>query len=126
MTDASRFFAQTYAEARQGFVAAAEEAGLDVHGHAHPMLGKDGEPLAMDAARFGPADAPALLIDQPRAQTSSRLLAGKATRSRSAKPTAVASLATSASRRRPQAGSRARRSASNARLLGAVGTSSST
>ena len=62
MTDASRFFAQTYAEARQGFVAAAEEAGFDVHGHAHPMLGKDGEPLAMDAARFGPADAPALLI----------------------------------------------------------------
>ena len=62
MTDASRFFAQTYAEARAGFLAAAAEAGLAVHGHAHPMLGRDGEALAMDVARFGPAGAAALLI----------------------------------------------------------------
>jgi hypothetical protein len=30
--------------------------------HAHPLLGRDGELLAMDVARFGAADAPAVLI----------------------------------------------------------------
>jgi hypothetical protein len=60
--DASRCFAQTYAEARRKFLAAADAAGLDVHSRLHPMLGREGEVLAMDVARFGPADAPALLI----------------------------------------------------------------
>jgi hypothetical protein len=60
--DASRFFAQRYAEARGKFLAAADAAGLDVHSHAHPLLGRDGEALAMDVARFGPADAPRLLL----------------------------------------------------------------
>jgi hypothetical protein len=55
-------FAPTYAEARAGFLAAAEAAGLDPHAHPHPLLGRDGETLAMDVARAGPADAPALLI----------------------------------------------------------------
>jgi hypothetical protein len=55
-------FGQTYAEARAKFLAAAEGAGLDVHSHLHPLLGRDGEPLAMDVARFGPADAKALLL----------------------------------------------------------------
>ena len=55
-------FAQTYAEARAKFVAAAEAAGLDVHGHAHPLLGRDGEALAMDVVRDGPADAARLLV----------------------------------------------------------------
>jgi hypothetical protein len=55
-------FAQTYAEARRKFLAAAEAAGLDVQSHPHPLLGRDGEPLAMDVARDGPADAPAVLL----------------------------------------------------------------
>jgi hypothetical protein len=57
-----RFFAQSYAQARAKFVAAAEAAGVDVQPHVHPLLGRDGETLAMDIARFGPADAKALLV----------------------------------------------------------------
>ena len=60
--DAGRFFAQSYAEARAKFLAAVDAAGGDVHSHAHPLLGRDGEALAMDVARFGAHDAPALLI----------------------------------------------------------------
>lgn len=59
---AADFFAQSYDEARAGFLAAAADAGLDVQSHAHPLLGLQGEPLAMDVARYGPADAPALLL----------------------------------------------------------------
>jgi uncharacterized protein DUF2817 len=55
-------FAQSYAEARTKFVAAAEGCGLDVEVHAHPLLGRDGETLALDVARDGPAEAAALLI----------------------------------------------------------------
>lgn len=55
-------FSQTYAEARAKFLAAAEAADLDVESHPHPMLGRDGEPLAMDVVREGPRDAQALLI----------------------------------------------------------------
>ncbi|MBI5259691.1 MAG: DUF2817 domain-containing protein [Burkholderiales bacterium] len=55
-------FAQTYAEARGKFLAAADAAGLDVHSHPHPMLGRDGEALAMDVVRDGPADAKAVLL----------------------------------------------------------------
>jgi len=62
VSTAEAFFAQTYAEARARFVAACDAAGLDVHAHVHPLLGRDGEPLAMDVARFGPADAPRLLL----------------------------------------------------------------
>lgn len=60
--DAGRFFAQTYTEARSGFLTAVEAAGGDVHSHVHPLLGRDGEALAMDVARFGAHDAQALLI----------------------------------------------------------------
>jgi hypothetical protein len=59
---ASGFFSQSYAEARGKFLASAEAAGLDVHSHVHPLLGRDGETLAMDVARFGPADARGLLL----------------------------------------------------------------
>ncbi len=62
MHDTERFFAQTYAEARAGFIRAAEARGLQVHSHLHPLRGQDGEPLAMDVARDGPADAAAVLI----------------------------------------------------------------
>lgn len=61
-SDAASAFSQTYAEARAKFVAAAEDAGLDAQAHAHPLLGRDGETLAMDVVRDGPADARALLI----------------------------------------------------------------
>ncbi len=59
---ASPYFAQSYAEARRKFVAAATAAGQEPVAHPHPLLGRDGELLAMDVARFGPADAPSLLI----------------------------------------------------------------
>jgi len=62
MDDARRFFADSYAEAREKFLAAAEAAGLDVQSHSHPMRGRDGESLAMDVARFGAHDAEAVLI----------------------------------------------------------------
>jgi hypothetical protein len=58
----SKFFSQSYAEARGKFLASAEAAGLDVHSHVHPLLGRDGETLAMDVARFGAADARGLLL----------------------------------------------------------------
>jgi hypothetical protein len=60
--DAQGFFAQSYAQARGKFLAATEAAALDVQSHPHPLLGRDGETLAMDVARFGAADAPALLL----------------------------------------------------------------
>ncbi len=55
-------FSQSYAEARAKFLAAAEAAGLDVESHAHPMRGRDDEPLAMDVVRDGPADAERVLL----------------------------------------------------------------
>ena len=55
-------FAQSYAEARAKFAQAAAGAGLDVQAHRHPLLGRDGEELAVDVARTGAADAPKLLI----------------------------------------------------------------
>ena len=55
-------FSQSYAEARGKFLAAVDAAGLDVESHPHPMLGRDGEPLAMDVVLEGPKDARALLI----------------------------------------------------------------
>ncbi len=56
------FFAASYAQARERFLAHARQAGLAVKSHAHPQPGREGEPLAMDVARFGPADAKALLV----------------------------------------------------------------
>ena len=62
MTTAENFFAQGYGEARAGFRAAAAGAGLAVQSHIHPQRGQDGEELALDVARLGPADAPAMLM----------------------------------------------------------------
>ncbi len=56
------FFAARYAEGRDRFLAHVRGAGGSVQSHAHPLPGRDGEPLAMDVARFGPADAQALLV----------------------------------------------------------------
>ena len=55
-------FSQSYAEARDKFLAAAAAAGLDNEPHWHPLLGRDGERMAMDVAREGPANAENLLI----------------------------------------------------------------
>ena len=60
--NAARHFSQSYAEARAKFLGAAEQAGLDVESHVHPMLGRDRETLALDVVRDGPVDAPALLV----------------------------------------------------------------
>jgi hypothetical protein len=57
---AAQHFAQSYAEARARFLEAA--AGLPVQSHEHPLLGRDGEALAMDVVREGPIDARSLLI----------------------------------------------------------------
>ena len=62
MKSYSHHFSQSYAQARAKFIAAAEACGLDVESHAHPMLGRDGEPLAMDVVRDGAKDARSLLI----------------------------------------------------------------
>lgn len=61
-TPISANFSQTYREARSKFLAAADVASIEVHSHVHPMLGRDGEQLAMDVAFDGPADAASVLI----------------------------------------------------------------
>jgi hypothetical protein len=58
----SSCFSESYAEARARFLDAVNAAGLPVQSHAHPLPGVSGEPLAMDVARDGPADAANLLI----------------------------------------------------------------
>ena len=55
-------FSTSYAEARGKFLQAADAAGLTVQSHAHPLTGRDGEALAMDVVREGPADAEQVLI----------------------------------------------------------------
>ena len=59
---AAAAFSRSYAEARGKFLAAADAADLDVQSHVHPLLGRDGEMLAMDVARDGAADATRLLL----------------------------------------------------------------
>ena len=55
-------FAQTYAEARRKFSAAAALAGLPVDSVPHPLPGHEGEALALDLVRDGPASAERLLV----------------------------------------------------------------
>jgi hypothetical protein len=62
MTNIHDAFSKSYAEARQKFLAAAAQAGLQVESHIHPNKGRDGEELAMDVAREGPADAKHVLL----------------------------------------------------------------
>lgn len=62
MNLAAACFAQSYAEARGLFTAAAQASGLTIESHAHPLPGRDGEPLALDVARDGAPDAQALLM----------------------------------------------------------------
>ena len=55
-------FAPSYREARAGFLAAAEAAGAALHAEVHPLLGRDGETLALDVAWDGPRDAADVLV----------------------------------------------------------------
>lgn len=62
MTNIHDAFSKSYAEARQKFLSAAQQAGLQVECHIHPEKGRDGEELAMDVVREGPADAKQVLL----------------------------------------------------------------
>jgi hypothetical protein len=55
-------FSASYAEARGKFLQAADTVGLPVESHIHPLIGRDGETLAMDVVRDGPENAHSLLI----------------------------------------------------------------
>ena len=55
-------FSARYAQARVKFLEAAATASLPIESHRHPLLGRDGEDLAMDVVRDGPPDADKLLI----------------------------------------------------------------
>ncbi len=58
----SQHFSQSYQEARAKFLAVADACGMDVQSHVHPMIGRDGETLAMDVVLDGARDARSLLI----------------------------------------------------------------
>jgi hypothetical protein len=60
--DTDAWFAQSYAEARAKFLAASTAAGLEAHAYRHPLVGRDGEELAIDVVRFGAIDSPRLLM----------------------------------------------------------------
>ncbi len=62
MSSLHHAFSTSYAQARQKFLQAAASAGLTVESHYHPLPGRDGESLAMDVARDGPAHARSLLV----------------------------------------------------------------
>jgi hypothetical protein len=55
-------FSPSYARARVQFLEAAATAGARIESHPHPLPGRDGEPLAMDVALDGDAQAERLLI----------------------------------------------------------------
>ncbi len=59
----ARYFARSYAEARQKFLAAARACGAVLTEFLHPTeLGSEGEALAMDVAWVGAADASRVLL----------------------------------------------------------------
>lgn len=60
--DIDTAFSSSYAEARERFAAAADAAGLDLHAEVHPLLGRDGETLALDVALDGDPAASRLLL----------------------------------------------------------------
>ncbi|HSI54619.1 MAG: M14 family metallopeptidase [Ramlibacter sp.] len=62
MSGAADAFSTSYQQARERFLAAAGDAGLQVQHKLHPLKGRDGEELAMDIVREGPQDASSLLI----------------------------------------------------------------
>ena len=63
MPSVASFFSNTYAEAREKFLKAAEAAGAEiVDSYVHPMKGPDGGDLATDVAWLGPRTAKKLLV----------------------------------------------------------------
>lgn len=62
MIGVNQAFSASYAQARIKFLEAAAAAGLTIQSHEAPLPGRDGETLAMDVVRDGPADADRLLI----------------------------------------------------------------
>lgn len=62
MTGVHAAFSRSYAEAREKFLQAAREAGLEADSLVHPERGRDGEELAMDIVRDGHPNASNLLI----------------------------------------------------------------
>ncbi|MES1989926.1 MAG: M14 family metallopeptidase [Pseudomonadota bacterium] len=61
MTEAAPHFSQSYAEARERFLAAATAAGARMAEYRHPLAGPDGGPIATDVARIGPEGAKTVL-----------------------------------------------------------------
>lgn len=60
---ATRFFSESYAEARSRFLEAVERVGAPLETFENPVgKGPSGETLAIDVALFGPADAKHLLV----------------------------------------------------------------
>ena len=55
-------FSPSYAQARVKFLEAAAAAGCALQSHRHPLPGREGETLALDVARDGPAQSERLLI----------------------------------------------------------------
>ncbi|KQB55178.1 hypothetical protein AQS70_19470 [Pseudomonas endophytica] len=55
-------FSQSYAQARQKFLEASENAGLKVESHPHPLTGRDGETLAIDVVFTGSPNAANLMV----------------------------------------------------------------
>jgi Protein of unknown function (DUF2817) len=55
-------FADSYAQARTKFLAAAREAGAALESHTHSLTGPSGETLATDVAWLGPRDAASVLM----------------------------------------------------------------
>lgn len=55
-------FSQSYAQARQKFLEACARLDLPVECFPHPLPGREGEQLAIDVARSGPADAEHVLL----------------------------------------------------------------
>ena len=62
MTDPHNDFSNSYAQAREKFLNAAQAAGLLVDSNVHPLPGREGETLAMDVVLDGAADAQYLLV----------------------------------------------------------------
>lgn len=62
MDQQQRGLTSTYDESRSRFLTAAREAGAVVATYEHPEQGRAAEPLAVDVAAIGPADAAAVLI----------------------------------------------------------------
>jgi len=56
------FFSDSYADARQKFLAACEARGAPVISYPHPLRGAEGEALFTDVARIGPEHADRVLV----------------------------------------------------------------